>query len=58
MTLVVLGGSYRVNAHSGAQAEQAAQTFVDFVARTKQTGLYVGHTGSLSQDQFATGAIP
>jgi hypothetical protein len=40
-----------INAHSNAQAQAAAQTFVDFLARPKQDALYAELTGTLTQYQ-------
>jgi raffinose/stachyose/melibiose transport system substrate-binding protein len=47
-----------VNAHSSAQNQAAAQTFVDFVARPYQDALYAQGTGGLTQDEFLKGHLP
>ncbi len=47
-----------VNAHSSAQDQAAAQTFVDFIARPKQNALYAQLTGGLTQYEFLKGQIP
>src|SRR5262249_50266589 len=57
-TYLLIGGSYSVNAHSSAQAQQAAQNFIDFIARTAQTKLYAEATGGLTQDQFVRNRLP
>jgi raffinose/stachyose/melibiose transport system substrate-binding protein len=57
-TYFILGNSYSVNAHSSPQAQQAAQTFIDFIARTAQTKLYAQATGGLTQDRFIKNRLP
>src|SRR5262249_46004396 len=57
-TYFLIAGGYSVNAHSSPQAQQAAQSFVDFIARTAQTKLYAEATGGLTQDQFARDRLP
>jgi raffinose/stachyose/melibiose transport system substrate-binding protein len=47
-----------VNAHSSAQNQAAAQTFIDFIARPKQDALYARLTGGLTQYEFSKGQIP
>jgi raffinose/stachyose/melibiose transport system substrate-binding protein len=47
-----------VNAHSSAQNQAAAQTFVDFIARPAQDALYAQVTGALTQYEFLKGQIP
>jgi raffinose/stachyose/melibiose transport system substrate-binding protein len=47
-----------INAHSSAQNQAAAQTFVDFIARPKQNALFAQVQGSLTQYQFLKGQIP
>jgi ABC-type glycerol-3-phosphate transport system substrate-binding protein len=42
-----------INAHSSPQAQAAAQTFVDFLARPKQDALYAKLTGTLTQYQVS-----
>ncbi len=44
-----LSGSVSVNAHASAQAQAAAQTFVDFLARPEQNALYAKISGGLTQ---------
>jgi raffinose/stachyose/melibiose transport system substrate-binding protein len=53
-----LGPAVGVNAHSSAQNQAAAQTFVDFIARPAQDKLYARTTGGLTQDEFSKGQIP
>jgi raffinose/stachyose/melibiose transport system substrate-binding protein len=50
--------SVSVNAHSSAQNQAAAQTFVDFVARPKQNALYAQIGGGVTQYEFLKGQIP
>src|SRR5262249_921294 len=57
-TYLFIGTSYSVNAHSSPRAQQAAQAFVDFIARTKQAKLYAEATGGLTQDQFLRNRLP
>jgi raffinose/stachyose/melibiose transport system substrate-binding protein len=57
-TYLQLGPGLGVNAHSSAQNQAAAQTFVDFVARPKQDALYARLSGGLTQDEFLKGQIP
>jgi len=52
------GFSLSVNAHSSAQNQAAAQTFVDFIARPKQDALYAQVVGGLTQYEFLEGEIP
>jgi raffinose/stachyose/melibiose transport system substrate-binding protein len=47
-----------VNAHVSAQNQTAAQTFIDFLARPKQTALYAQIQGGVTQYEFLTGQIP
>ena len=47
-----------VNARSSARAQQAAQTFVDFIARPKQDALFARTGGGLTQYQFLHQQIP
>ena len=47
-----------INAHSNAQAQGAAQQFVDFIARPKQDALLARETGAVTQQQFLTRQIP
>jgi raffinose/stachyose/melibiose transport system substrate-binding protein len=47
-----------VNAHSSAQNQAAAQTFVDFIARPAEDALYARVSGGLTQYEFLKGQIP
>ena len=47
-----------INAHASAQNQAAAQTFIDFIARTKQNALYSQATGGLTQYEFLKGQFP
>jgi raffinose/stachyose/melibiose transport system substrate-binding protein len=58
LAFLELNPAVGVNAHSSAQNQGAAQTFVDFVARPKQDALYARITGGLTQDEFLKGQIP
>ena len=53
-----LSPSLSVNAHSSAENQAAAQTFVDFIARPKQNALYAKIQGGLTQYEFLKGQIP
>ncbi len=57
-TLLNLPGAISVNAHSSAQNQAAAQTFVDFLARPKQDALFAQIQGGLTQYEFLKGQIP
>ena len=57
-TLLNLSGAIAVSAHSSAQRQAAAQTFVDFIARPKQNALFAQLVGGLTQYQFLHGQIP
>jgi raffinose/stachyose/melibiose transport system substrate-binding protein len=46
------------NAHSSAQNQAAAQTFVDFIARPAQDRLFARITGGLTQYEFLNDQIP
>jgi raffinose/stachyose/melibiose transport system substrate-binding protein len=52
------GLSVSINAHSSPQAQAAAQTFIDFIARPKQNALFSQATGGLTQYQFLKGPLP
>jgi raffinose/stachyose/melibiose transport system substrate-binding protein len=52
------GNTLSVNAHSSTQAQNAAQTFVDFVARPKQDALFARLTGGLTQYEFLKRQLP
>jgi raffinose/stachyose/melibiose transport system substrate-binding protein len=58
LAFLELNPAVGVNAHSSAQNQAAAQTFVDFVARPKQNALFARITGGLTQDEFLKGQIP
>ena len=47
-----------VNAHASAANQAAAQTFIDFLARPKQTALYAGIEGGVTQYQFLKDQVP
>jgi raffinose/stachyose/melibiose transport system substrate-binding protein len=57
-TILNLSPSLSVNAHSSAQEQAAAQTFIDFLARPKQNALYAQTVGGLSQYEFLKEQIP
>jgi raffinose/stachyose/melibiose transport system substrate-binding protein len=57
-TFITAPQSLAVNAHSSTQAQAAAQTFVDFVARPKQDALYAQIGGGLAQYEFLKGQLP
>ena len=57
-TVLSLNMSLSVSAHSNAQNQAAAQTFVDFIARPKQNALYAQVQGGLTQYEFLKGQIP
>jgi raffinose/stachyose/melibiose transport system substrate-binding protein len=47
-----------VNAHSSAQNQAAAQTFVNFLARPKQDALFAKIAGGVTQYEFLHGQVP
>ena len=57
-TFVNLSNTLSVNAHSAAQNQAAAQTFIDFVARPKQDALYAQIRGGLTQYEFLKSELP
>jgi raffinose/stachyose/melibiose transport system substrate-binding protein len=57
-TFLNFGASVGVNAHSSAQAQAAAQTFVEFIARPKQNALFAQIQGGLTQYEFLKGRFP
>jgi raffinose/stachyose/melibiose transport system substrate-binding protein len=57
-TFLEMNPAVGVNAHSSAQNQAAAQTFVDFIARPAQDRLYAQITGGLTQYEFLKGQIP
>jgi raffinose/stachyose/melibiose transport system substrate-binding protein len=57
-TFLLPSSSLGVNAHSNAQNQAAAQSFIDFIARPKQDALYAKITGGLTQYEFLKAQIP
>jgi raffinose/stachyose/melibiose transport system substrate-binding protein len=57
-TFLALNPAVSVNAHSSAQNQAAAQTFVDFIARPAQNALFARISGGLTQYEFLKGQIP
>jgi raffinose/stachyose/melibiose transport system substrate-binding protein len=57
-TFVNLSASISVNAHSSAENQAAAQSFIDFVARPAQDALYTQIRGGLTQYQFLKEQLP
>jgi raffinose/stachyose/melibiose transport system substrate-binding protein len=57
-TVLNLSPSLSVNAHSSADHQAAAQTFIDFFARPKQNALYAETQGGLTQYEFLHGQLP
>jgi raffinose/stachyose/melibiose transport system substrate-binding protein len=57
-TFLDLGGALAVNARSSTQAQAAAQTYIDFVGRPKQSALIAQIGGGLTQYQLLKGQIP
>jgi raffinose/stachyose/melibiose transport system substrate-binding protein len=57
-TFLNLSPSVSVNAHSSAQNQAAAQSFVDFIARPEQNALYAQIQGGLTQYEFLKGQLP
>jgi raffinose/stachyose/melibiose transport system substrate-binding protein len=47
-----------INAHSSPANQAAAQAFIDFLARPKQTALYAGLEGGLTQYEFLKDELP
>jgi raffinose/stachyose/melibiose transport system substrate-binding protein len=47
-----------INTHSSSEAQEAAQHFIDFMARPKQDALFARETGAMTQQQFLTRQIP
>jgi raffinose/stachyose/melibiose transport system substrate-binding protein len=56
--LIPAATAVAVNAHSSAQNQAAAQTFVDFIARPAQSALFAQVTGGFTQYQFLKGQTP
>jgi raffinose/stachyose/melibiose transport system substrate-binding protein len=57
-TFLHLGPAVSVNAHSSAENQAAAQTFVDFIAGPVQDALYALNTGGLTQYECLKDQIP
>ena len=57
-TLLNLGTSPGVNAHSSAANQAAARTFIDFIARPEQNALYTKTTGGLTQYEVLKQQVP
>jgi raffinose/stachyose/melibiose transport system substrate-binding protein len=57
-TLINLQAGFGVNAHSSPQNQAAAQTFIDFIARPKQTALFAQINGGLTQYEFLHQQLP
>ncbi len=57
-TLLNLGTSPGINAHSSAANQAAARTFLDFIARPKQNALYAQTNGGLTQYEVLKQQIP
>ena len=57
-TLLQLGTSVGVNAHSSAANQAAAKTFIDFIARPKQNALYAQINGGLTQYEVLKQQVP
>jgi raffinose/stachyose/melibiose transport system substrate-binding protein len=57
-TFLNTGNALSVNAHSSAQKQSAARSFVDFVARPQQNALYASVNGGLTQYAFLKEQIP
>ena len=57
-TFVDPGAAVSVNAHASPQAQKAAQTFVDFIARPRENELYAQVGGGLTQYELLKGRLP
>jgi raffinose/stachyose/melibiose transport system substrate-binding protein len=57
-TYLHLSLSAGVNAHSSAEKQKAAQTFVDFFARPKQNARFARVQGGMTQYQFLKRRVP
>jgi raffinose/stachyose/melibiose transport system substrate-binding protein len=57
-TVFIPNDTLGVNSHSSAAAQQAAQDFVDFIARPKQNALIAQIQGGVTQQQLVKGPIP
>jgi raffinose/stachyose/melibiose transport system substrate-binding protein len=58
VTALNLNMSPAVNAHSSAANQAAAQAFIDFLARPKQTDLYAQILGGITQYEFLKNEVP
>jgi raffinose/stachyose/melibiose transport system substrate-binding protein len=58
MVLLNLGQGFGVNAHASRQHQQAAETFIDFLARPKQDALYAQIGGGITPYQFKKARLP
>jgi len=56
--LVTLGPGFSINAHASRLAQAAARTFIDFLARPKQSALAARLIGSLTQYEFLHEQLP
>ena len=57
-TFINVNDALSINAHSSAESQAAAQTFIDFLARPKQDALFAQTTGGLTQYQFLKHQLP
>jgi raffinose/stachyose/melibiose transport system substrate-binding protein len=57
-TFLHISSGLSINAHSSAQSQAAAMTFIDFIARPKQDALYAQITGGVTSYQFLRGQLP
>jgi raffinose/stachyose/melibiose transport system substrate-binding protein len=58
MVALTMPSTLGINAHATSEAQNAAQQFVDFIARPKQAALFARETGAMTQQQFLTRQIP
>jgi raffinose/stachyose/melibiose transport system substrate-binding protein len=57
-TFILPNKSLSINAHASPQAQAAAQTFIDFIARPDQDALFARMTGALTPFEFLKGQAP
>jgi raffinose/stachyose/melibiose transport system substrate-binding protein len=57
-TFLHISSGLSINAHSSAQNQAAALTFINFIARPKQNALYTQATGGVTSYQFLKGQLP
>jgi raffinose/stachyose/melibiose transport system substrate-binding protein len=57
-TFLHISSGLSINAHSSAQNQAAAMTFINFIARPKQDALYTQVTGGMTSYQFLNGQLP